>query len=155
MTEQYTKSLCEKYPIIFGNNFYFECGDGWYNLIDNLCKMISNHDEWINYKIDLEKKNGITSEDYEHVNVEAAQVKEKFGGLRFYVLGGDEYVRGLIDMAEKMSYSICEVCGHKGEERDTSWIRTLCDIHYTESTKKKLSSDNDLTIDMFDVTVAP
>ncbi len=66
--------------------------------------------------------------DEEH-QVVAAQVKEKFGGLRFYIDGGDDWVYGAISMAEAMSYRTCEVCGGPGKTRGTGWIRTTCDEH--------------------------
>jgi hypothetical protein len=61
--------------------------------------------------------------------VVAEQVKEKFGTLRFYYRGGDDYIRGLVSMAESMSAVACEVCGDLGEQRGNGWISTLCDEH--------------------------
>lgn len=69
--------------------------------------------------------------------VEAVQVKEKFGTLRFYYEGGDEYIRGLVTMAEAMSAYTCEVCGAPGEARGGGWIRTLCDKHAEENRLRK------------------
>jgi hypothetical protein len=57
------------------------------------------------------------------------QIKEKFGGLRFYYDGGDEYISGLVSMAESWAGNTCETCGEKGERRSGGWIRTLCDKH--------------------------
>jgi hypothetical protein len=108
--------LAAKYPKIFKPDFYFECGDGWYNLLDTLCKCIQDH---------LDRGRG----DIPTAQVVADQVKEKFGELRFYVTGGDHTTEGMIDMAEEMSRHICEVCGDRGEVRSGSWIRTLCDEH--------------------------
>ena len=59
----------------------------------------------------------------------ATQIKEKFGTLRFYYSGGDDYINGVINFAENMSCDICEECGDKGKLRNGSWIRTLCDSH--------------------------
>ena len=59
--------------------------------------------------------------------VVAVQVKEKFGGLRFYYSGGDEYIDGLVAMAEAMSYVTCERCGRIGKQNTRGWIETLCD----------------------------
>lgn len=61
--------------------------------------------------------------------VVAVQVKEKFGGLRFYTNGTDDVVRGMISMAETMSFRTCEVCGNPGKVRHGGWITTLCDEH--------------------------
>lgn len=61
--------------------------------------------------------------------VVAVQVKEKFGTLRFYYEGGDEYVSGIVAMAESMSGRICEECGAEGKQRGGGWIQTLCDAH--------------------------
>lgn len=59
--------------------------------------------------------------------VVAVQVKEKFGGLRFYYNGGSEYVDGLVAMAEAISYVTCERCGKVGKPNNSGWIVTLCD----------------------------
>lgn len=72
----------------------------------------------------------IVSEDVPQVV--ASQVKEKFGTLRFYYDGGDDYIRGLASMAEAMSARTCEICGNPGKSRGGGWIRTLCDEHAKE-----------------------
>lgn len=54
------------------------------------------------------------------------QVKEKFGGLRFYIGSADQAVFDAIDAAEAESFRTCEGCGADGELRDGGWIRTLC-----------------------------
>ena len=60
------------------------------------------------------------------------QVKEKFGGLRIYYRGGDDYVQALVSFAESISYRTCEVCGRMddtvGRNRN-GWIRTTCIEH--------------------------
>ena len=66
------------------------------------------------------------------------QVKEKFGGLRFYAgfsanLSKEQYDKlgELVMQAEAKSYKICEWCGQAGELRDDiGWILTLCDEDY-------------------------
>ena len=67
--------------------------------------------------------------------VVAEQVKEKFGTLRFYYNGGDEYVRGLVSMAEWASANICEVCGERGRIRGTGWLYVSCNKHAKEEDK--------------------
>ncbi len=57
------------------------------------------------------------------------QVKEKFGTLRFYYHGGDDYVDGVVRMAEAMTTVTCETCGNAGKTRSGGWVRTLCDEH--------------------------
>ena len=96
-------------PMIFG----FECGDGWYPILNKMCKMI---------EYEVEKK--------EAVPVEALQVKEKFGGLRFYINGGSEKILDIIDLFESISYIVCENCGTTSnvEERyKGNWVYTRCD----------------------------
>lgn len=64
---------------------------------------------------------------YKPPQVVATQVKEKFGGLRFYIYGGDEYVYNIITMAENMSYYTCEYCGStKNVTTEGRWLLTLC-----------------------------
>lgn len=132
MTEEKDKLLCERYPEIFRRHrgdptapfsyVGFECSDGWFDIIDTLCTHIQQHMHH------HRAKKHMTPEEFdEKVQVRAAQVKEKFGGLRFYVDNSDEYVRGLISMAEAFSYKTCEVCGQPGRSRRGGWIKTLCD----------------------------
>lgn len=58
--------------------------------------------------------------------IDVLQVKEKFGGLRFYIAGGFE-MQHVVDLVENMSFYICEKCGKPGH-LDTSsyWYKTLC-----------------------------
>ena len=58
--------------------------------------------------------------------VVAVQVKEKFGTLRFYYNGGDEYIHGLVAMAETMSARTCESCGAPAKSTNNGWITTMC-----------------------------
>lgn len=60
------------------------------------------------------------------------QVKEKFGGLRFYTNALPEGGHELVRAAENASYTICETCGQPGEQRALHWVLTLCDKHYQE-----------------------
>ena len=59
-----------------------------------------------------------------------AQIKEKIGGLRFYVRGAlADVLRAQIVQAEhEISFRICERCGAAGKLRDGGWRRTFCDI---------------------------
>ena len=69
----------------------------------------------------------------EKVNwIRVEQIKEKFGGLRFYYQGGDDRIEGMVNMAEIWANHTCETCGNKGKRRDGGWIRTLCDTHEAE-----------------------
>jgi hypothetical protein len=68
------------------------------------------------------------------------QVKEKFGGLRFYVgyVGSrSRWVQHIIATAEAASYETCEVCGKPGKMRPGGWITTLCDLHAIAIGKRK------------------
>ncbi len=62
----------------------------------------------------------------------ATQVKEKFGTLRFYYYGGDDYCRGVESLADSMSAVTCEVCGSPGKLLTQGWHRTLCETHAIE-----------------------
>ena len=106
-----------------------ECGDGWYSIIDTLCANIQHHLDWHNAEGKYEHNRKYNEKNENHVplaQVEATQVKEKFGGLRFYYHGGDHYIEGMVRMAEAMSDRTCERCGSPGKARNTSWIKTLC-----------------------------
>ncbi len=133
MREELDKRLCEKYPKIFkdrGGSMQETCmcwgvehGDGWYDIVESLCSTIQSHVDW-----KRRQNQGLSDKEFdENHQVIAVQVKEKFGGLRFYVNNSDDYVNGAITLAESMSYRTCESCGDKGHRRSGGWIRTLCD----------------------------
>ena len=145
MREELDKALVEKFPLIFKNRYGdmaetcmcwgFECGDGWYQILDSLCANIQSHIDWSHksYAWDL-KWNEEHPEEQRPVRepvsqVVATQVKEKFGGLRFYYDGGDEEISGMVRMAESWAAHTCEECGAPGTMRQGGWIRTLCDTH--------------------------
>lgn len=71
----------------------------------------------------------------------ATQVKEKFGTLRFYYDGGDDFIHGLSTMAESMSAVTCEVCGNPGKTIGGGWVRTLCRTHAEEEHKEWIEDD--------------
>ena len=62
-------------------------------------------------------------------NKEICQVKEKFGGLRFYINDGSKEIFDIISKYENISHTTCEECGKPGKQRSGGWIRTLCDKH--------------------------
>jgi hypothetical protein len=130
MKKELDEQLCQKYPLIFANRHQpmnetamcwgFDCGDGWFNILDQLCSSIQHHIDWKN------KKEPVVEQ------VVADQIKEKFGTLRFYYSGGDDYIAGLVTMAESMSGVTCEDCGKPGRSRGFGWITTVCDEHAEE-----------------------
>jgi len=65
-------------------------------------------------------------------DVYVSQVKEKFGGLRFYVGSAPDDVQDFIAEMEEISYTTCEECGAPGKPRGRGWIKTLCDACSSE-----------------------
>lgn len=92
-----------------------ECGPGWIPLLDILFHYA---DEW-----------NRTVPEGDDDRIQINQVKEKFGGLRFYYTGGSPEFRGMVEMAEMLSSNICERCGDRAESQDIGggWIATQCD----------------------------
>jgi hypothetical protein len=184
MKKELDEALVAKYPKIFKFRhapmthtamcWGFECGDGWYNILDVLCSNIQDHvdhkrnqraralrfnralkralagdirpldmhftfgkketpDAWaLKYSNDAIVKAKFQEVPPRMPHITASQVKEKFGGLRFYTNGYTDEVSGMIRMAESMSYRTCEVCGSPGRSNNYGWISTLCDTHRLE-----------------------
>ncbi len=116
-------------------------GDGWYDIIELLCSHIQNRIENVNRNIDYKlKENGPALVPYNpgYLKCEVTQVKEKFGGLRFYVDCDDDYIDGLISLAEGMSYKTCSECGAKSSNQvKRGWIYTLCNTCRDEKTNEE------------------
>ena len=116
MNTELQNKLFKKYPKLFRQRelsmqetcmcWGIACGDGWYWLIDNLCNYISLMDK----------------------TVEATQVKEKFGTLRFYTNCGSDEIDAAISFAGLLSGKICEVCGSTDAKvRGKGWLMARCD----------------------------
>ena len=181
MKQELDKLLCEKYPKMMVNRnkdmketcmcWGFECGEGWYNILNQLMGNIQHHIDWKekqhNWAVKYNEmaqagKNGnaelfadLVAKEYadsptigaEYIKgrceemiknplrdvpdlipqVTLDQVKEKFGTLRFYYSGGDDYISGLVSMAESMTGVTCEECGNPGESRGGGWIHVYCE----------------------------
>ena len=113
------------------------------NLINEYFQMTAGHlginEGWFGLIHDLLEELLVTDWDKD-----VHQVKEKFGGLRFYVGGASEEIHKIIRKYEELSYKTCEVCGEHGELRKDCgwhgglWYVTMCDKHYDElKTKRK------------------
>ena len=88
---------------------------------------------------------GIVRPLVEKANAEGAsiaQIKEKFGGLRFYVDGGSDELHSMIDAAQERSAQTCEKCGKQGKRRSGGWIKTLCDEHETSRARGRTVNEN-------------
>jgi hypothetical protein len=121
MTPELEQQLYAKYPKIFRQKdlsasetcmcWGICCADGWYNLIDNLCAQIQNH---------------VDSSDCPQI--EAVQLKEKFGNLRMYTNHSDDTIDAFISLAEDLSDRTCEFCGTTENIGHTQgWIITCCE----------------------------
>lgn len=89
------KELNEKYPLVYP--VLPVCGiwvpKGWEKMIHMLSAAIQNH------LLLLKEKNM-------PLDFKVEQIKEKFGGLRFYYSGGDDMIEGMVRVAEIFSYEI-------------------------------------------------
>ena len=175
MKPELDKALCEKYPKIFVNRhadmsttamcWGLEVGDGWYNLIDTLCEALT-YTYTTSIKVDEEDGKHLGIKPYadnyyftvEPPQVIADQVKEKFGGLRFYyhleynernnylletekypdlqqiVDRYSDYINGIIHFAEIASGRTCEETGQPGELHSAGgsrkgWLKTVSKEH--------------------------
>lgn len=73
MRDELDSLLCSKYPKMFVNrnkspsetcmSWGFACGDGWFNIIDQLCDNIQHYTDWAegNYKRDVEYNSAVTA----------------------------------------------------------------------------------------------
>jgi hypothetical protein len=182
MKQELDALLCERYPRMMVNRdksmqetcmcWGFECGDGWFNILDQLMGNIQHHIDWKekqhNWAVDYNTmaqagKDGnaelfadLCAKEFGDKNLGAEyvkarieeiiknplrdvpelvpqvtldQVKEKFGTLRFYYTGGDDYISGLVSMAEAMTEVTCEECGKPGTQTKGGWIKTACEDH--------------------------
>jgi hypothetical protein len=133
MNAENTKALVESFPLLYcgadrprpadsAPRFFFECRDGWFNLISQLSEKLERSARRCGAAPD--------SADWPR----ALQVKEKYGTLRFYVMPSTDEFSRLIDEAEKQSARTCELCGRPAKLREKGrWYKTFCDPCASES----------------------
>lgn len=135
------KKVTDQYPRLFaGENIGLSVGPGWWVALDNCFKEIDALVSAVPGAV-----------------FNAAQIKEKFGGLRFYFdispeddYGGDPEALGLAigelyekcyeatARAEIAAANGCEHCGEPGTRKEVrGWLRTLCEAHYQELLDRK------------------
>ena len=120
--------LISNYPIVFKHldkTISHNLPAGWYKIVDKLCSELT--------PILLEALEE-SPETTEEPLFSVLQVKEKFGGLRFYYMMNtkdDELYRRIqtaVDTAEDTSYSTCQITGNIGVLcKDGSHYMTLCE----------------------------
>lgn len=136
MSPDLDELLVKRYPAIFQNRFGdmretamcwgFDCGDGWFDLIDSLCMQITHH---LKYNAESDTPPFVCD-----------QVKEKYGTLRFYGHGGDKKIWAFVWFAESYSGRICETCGKPGKIRGSGWYYTACDEHTKPADMEELEN---------------
>jgi hypothetical protein len=126
LTQQ--RRLKERFPLLFRelhpdrrrrgsalSERTIECGPGWYALVATLARKLEPQ---------IQELSPARRRD-----VFCVQVKEKFGGLRFYMNATTPALANAIDRAVEASFHICEDCGRPGRLRRRRWLATLCDRH--------------------------
>lgn len=121
-----TEELIVKYPKIFqdyegnpGGCNWMDVPKGWLPVVDKLCGSIQRY---IDTTSRYTKHGPLKPEQ-----INCVQMKEKFGGLRFYTDGHDDIVEGMITMAEYLCDNTCQDCGSEEDLGVTSgWITVLC-----------------------------
>lgn len=135
MKQENIDSLIKKFPFIKGREQDLEyVNDGWYNVLAVLCSTI--------------ERNLWTSLNEKGATIKIFQIKQKLGGLRFYYeLEGDkddssfkkiqDRIYGAVDMAEAMSYFVCEHCGDQGKLCSIKgWLTAACNKCEAQHAKK-------------------
>lgn len=120
------EELIQKYPKIFqdyegnpGHCNWLDLPKGWISIVDKLCGCIQSYTDYTTKYTEMGP--------IKPTQVTCVQMKEKFGGLRFYTNGHDDIIEGMIHMAEHMCDNTCQDCGSEQDLGTTSgWISVLC-----------------------------
>lgn len=92
-----------------------------------LQSLVSRSFWWLAENTPLHKKTKCYCKGYTPYHPKASQVKEKFGGLRFYMNATSEVMDKMISEAEREASKTCESCGEPGELcSDFGWYASLC-----------------------------
>ena len=124
MRDELERRLVERWPTWFNVQgdiretlmpLGFTHGDGWFDLVWRLCERLEPV---------------VAAEEAESGRpFHVLQVKEKFGGLRFYPNYNNDAIYALIEAAEIESLHTCEICGRPGKRSGASSFQISCDEH--------------------------
>lgn len=123
MKESLDKQLCYDFPLLFADRNAsprVSCmcwgfpGDGWYGIIREAAEKLE--------PLILAYRKENPGKEFPR----AAQVKKKFGTMRFYMNFETKEMEKIIARLEGKSAETCEDCGKKGRLRKGGWLRTLC-----------------------------
>jgi len=86
------------------------------------------------------------------VEYDVLQIKEKFGGLRYYInvkSTDPDLVNAAFDAVhevEEKSFHICEVCGQPGQNTSGGgfWLKTLCPTHEEEREERRREEQEEM-----------
>jgi hypothetical protein len=128
------KDIVEIYPELFRvddrslnvSKYGLGVGKGWYPLLADLVREIR----------ELDEARGAASL--------LVQVKEKFGGLRFYLEDTSAEILQAVFRAERLSLCTCEECGAPGKMYSDGWMSTLCREHAMDKWTNRPSHKADL-----------
>lgn len=143
------KTLLRRYPKFFRisadirpfDERGFECEDGWFEIIDQLSSVCE-------VEIEALVAGGLEKSQWPRV----AQIKEKFGSLRFRATGSvPTELRERFSCAEIASRQICERCGAPGTLRKKVGIRTYCDSCENANEASLCPQTNNLSTESWDV----
>lgn len=102
---QASARLVAEFPSLFEEAFEVWCMAGWYEIVRQCCLDIVESDDLCR----------------------AAQLKEKFGGVRFYVDDALPSTLARIQELESLSLKTCSVCGAPGRVQSRGgWLTALC-----------------------------
>jgi len=136
MNRENTRTLYQRYPRLFRGRemslqenlmpFGFECGNGWFKIIETLAAKIEAECQR------LMAEEGLKEEDLPI----AVQVKEKYGTLHFYMSRRSDAMTVAIREAEAKSAITCEQCGAPGTMSKGVWKSVACPAHKDAKTWK-------------------
>lgn len=110
------EKIVADHPKLYSQCQYLEIPPGWYSLIYELSS-----------KLEALIPDQSNLDPVRDLMCCAAQVKEKWGGLRFYITMGTDEMYDIIDEYERLSILTCQECGEQAKRRADKWIATLCD----------------------------
>jgi len=161
----------ENYPCVFAS-YGFQCGDGWYDILDLACEKVERELEAVIAGFDILKNlswldrrlqriefeiiedgifTGVSEPDPEPLLPFVSQIKEKFGRLCLHIRPGIavpldglswKRIREYVNTAEIESGATCETCGADGILRQDGWHRVTCPKCEGKYRKRKSEADH-------------
>ena len=125
--KELNKKMVEEFPFLLPHNRWTDkVSDDYDYSYNELWALEKGWAKAFGYELICELKDALVETNYLD-KYRITQIKEKYGGLRWYDFGAPEKAFDIIRKYENLSYKTCFICGKPATHETYGWINYVCE----------------------------